>query len=94
MEATLKKWGNSQGVLIPKSLCEYLGIAVGDRLEVEEAQGSITMRPAKKQFTRSHKLTATELFAGWDNGYEAPTDWGPQGTEIDWGAPAGSELPW
>lgn len=50
-ETTLKKWGNSQGVLIPKNLCEYLGIAVGDRLEMEEAHGAITMRPAERRFT-------------------------------------------
>lgn len=94
MEATLKKWGNSQGVLIPKSLCEYLGITIGDRLEVNEEQGAITMRPAKKQFTRSHKLTATELFANWDEGYQPPADWDSRGAEVDWGAPAKGEMPW
>lgn len=94
MEAKLKKWGNSQGVLIPKQLCEYLGIAVGDRLEIEEEQEGIMMRPAKKRFTRSRKLTATELFSQWDGDYQAPADWDSRGAEIDWGAPAKGEIAW
>lgn len=94
MEATLKKWGNSQGVLIPKSLCEYLGIAVGDRLEMEEAQGAITVRPAEKRFVRSQKLTATDLFADWEGSYRPPADWDSRGAEVDWGRSVGGEMPW
>lgn len=30
----LNKWGNSQGVLIPKALCESAGFRVGDRVEL------------------------------------------------------------
>lgn len=30
----LNKWGNSQGVLIPKKLCERAGVQIGDRVEV------------------------------------------------------------
>ena len=30
----LNKWGNSQGVLIPKKVCESAGFQVGDRVEV------------------------------------------------------------
>ena len=56
MEATLKKWGNSQGILIPKSLCEYLGISIGDHLEIEESNGAVTMKPIQKRYTRSKKL--------------------------------------
>lgn len=94
METTLKKWGNSQGVLIPKNVCEYLGISIGDRLEFKEEQGGITMRPAKKHFTRSHRLTATELFSEWDGSYQPPLDWDAKGAEIDWGIPAKGEMPW
>lgn len=94
MEATLKKWGNSQGILIPKSLCEYLGISIGDHLEVEESNGAITMRPIQKRFTRSKKVSASDLFSDWDGPYQAPADWDSKGAEIDWGKPIGEELPW
>ncbi len=30
----LNKWGNSQGVLIPKKLCERAGFRIGDRVEM------------------------------------------------------------
>ena len=30
----LNKWGNSQGVLIPKALCESAGFRVGDKVEL------------------------------------------------------------
>ena len=30
----LNKWGNSQGVILPKKLCERAGFAIGDRVEV------------------------------------------------------------
>ncbi len=94
MEAMLKKWGNSQGVLVPKNLCEYLGVTIGDRLEIEKKQGAITMRPTKKQFTRSRKLTATELFADWDKDYKPPSDWDSWESEIEWGIPAKGEMAW
>ena len=31
----LNKWGNSQGVLIPKALCESVGFRIGDRVEMQ-----------------------------------------------------------
>ena len=30
----LYKWGNSQGVILPKKLCESAGFQVGDRVEM------------------------------------------------------------
>ena len=44
-ETKLVKWGNSQGVVIPKRLCEHLGIRIGDpiRIEVDSASGSINL---------------------------------------------------
>mgnify|MGYP001663942601 CR=1 FL=1 len=94
MEATLKKWGNSQGILIPKNLCEYLGVSIGDHLEVEESDGAITMRPIQKRFARSKRVSASELFSDWNGSYEAPADWDLKGAEIDWGKPTGEELSW
>lgn len=39
----LNKWGNSQGVIIPKHLCEHVGMRIGDRvrLAVDASTGSI-----------------------------------------------------
>ena len=44
----LARWGNSQGVIIPKHLCEHVGMKVGDRVEiaVDAASGTIEVAPA------------------------------------------------
>ena len=41
--ATLTKWGNSQGVLIPKSLCDKYGLSVRDKLIIEEGAAGIEL---------------------------------------------------
>ena len=43
MKATLRKMGNSQGVLIPKAIIEQLGIA--DALEMSVENGAVVLRP-------------------------------------------------
>lgn len=46
----LNKWGNSQGVLIPKHLCEYIGLKVGDpvHIDVNARTGTIELsRPGQ-----------------------------------------------
>lgn len=41
---------------------------------------------------RTKKLTAAELFLGWDHGdYHAPDDCPSKGDEIDWDVLAGKE---
>lgn len=47
--ATLKKWSKGQGVLLPESLTEQLGIRVGDHIEIKIDNGSITLTPQRKQ---------------------------------------------
>lgn len=41
----LNKWGNSQGAIIPKRLCEHIGLKVGDEMEVsvDSSTRSITL---------------------------------------------------
>ena len=73
---TLRKWGNSQGVLIPKGLCDRLGIKTGDAISLTIDGDSIVLKPE-----REHTLSA--LMAGYA---------GPMPEEVDWGAPAGKEL--
>ena len=46
----VNKWGNSQGVILPKHLCEHVGIQVGDLLEVtvDATSGTIELALAPK----------------------------------------------
>ena len=95
--ATLSKWGNSQGVIIPKSICEPLGLVAGDKLElsVSETGGSIEIIPIRRHATRTRKLSAQEVFADWDGSYELPADLANEtgaGKKCAWGGAVGKEL--
>ncbi|NHM14610.1 AbrB/MazE/SpoVT family DNA-binding domain-containing protein [Xiamenia xianingshaonis] len=45
---TLAKWGNSQGILIPKSVCEALGLSIGDKMELRTDAPSLVLTPQRK----------------------------------------------
>lgn len=45
----LYKWGNSQGVIIPKHLCEYIGLRVGDPVEITVNSKKGTIELAQKE---------------------------------------------
>lgn len=91
----MNKWGNSKGIVVPKSICDAIGADVGDSYEIEAIpHGGFRAMPAKR-FHRSRKLTAAEVFEGWDGEYELPDELkGPNsvGNEADWGEPRGNEL--
>ncbi|NGM18017.1 AbrB/MazE/SpoVT family DNA-binding domain-containing protein [Eggerthellaceae bacterium zg-893] len=46
--ATLAKWGNSQGILIPKSVCEALELSIGDKMELRMDAPSLVLTPQRK----------------------------------------------
>ena len=92
MEATLNKWGNGQGVLLSKVLCDALGIEIGDKLDIEEENGTITIKPLNQRYRRTRKISADELFSTWDGTYTPPNDWPITGNEVDWGTPVGKEV--
>ena len=80
MVATLQKWGNSNGIRIPKALLDELQWKDGDSLEISTENGNLlvkSIRPRKRK-------TIEELFAHYDGNYK------PQ--EVDWGQPVGEEV--
>ena len=46
MYATIQRWGNSQGIRIPKVLLEALHIRENDRVELIQTEDTITIRKA------------------------------------------------
>ena len=77
MIATIQKWGNSQGIRLPKVLLDDLNICEGNEVEILRQGNVIIIKSAQR------RQTIQELFAGYDDDYT------PE--EIDWGKPAGSE---
>lgn len=79
MYTTIQKWGNSQGIRIPKQILEELELSESDRVEIERQQDAIIIRKAAKR----HR-TLEERLAGFEGPYEF--------FECDTGLPVGNEV--
>lgn len=55
---SIRKWGNSQGLYIPKDMLRQLGIAVNSKVLLELVDGTIIIR--KADLASSKKKTAFE----------------------------------
>jgi antitoxin MazE len=86
MDTTLQKWGNSQGIRIPKNFVDSLGMEVGCQLTVELAEDRSQIVVKTKQDSRPvrgrHRIEDL-LAASSPDAFEGECDWGPpQGKEI------------
>ncbi|MBU4540322.1 MAG: AbrB/MazE/SpoVT family DNA-binding domain-containing protein [Firmicutes bacterium] len=81
MQTSIVKWGNSQGIRLPKHLLSSAHISDRDVVEVTVEEDSIII---KKCCKRKKYRTLEELFEGFDG--DCTT------TEIDWGKPVGKEV--
>lgn len=80
MLTKLQKWGNSQGLRLPKELLASLHLAVGDEVEISLDQGRIVIAPVT-QIRGKYQLAALVR--------EIPPDYQIQ--EQSWGEPTGQE---
>ena len=44
----VQKWGNSQGIRLPKKILKDLGIDINDKIEISLNDGEIILRKVKK----------------------------------------------
>ena len=78
MEIQVVKWGNGQGIRIPKLILQELDIRVNDTLSMEVRGEQIIIEKVKfKHRTLEERARAGKL--------------GPY-TEFDWGEPKGREV--
>jgi antitoxin MazE len=78
MRTAVTKWGNSQGVRIPRNILDDAKIMVGDPVDIHTKDEIILIRKERAQ------KTIEELFIGYEGTY-APS-------EINWGRPVGNEV--
>lgn len=59
MNATIRKIGNSEGIIIPKEVLDRMGLKAGDTLEIRENDGNIELVP--EQADLAEQLKAARL---------------------------------
>ena len=50
MNVTLRKIGNSEGVILPKEVLERLNLQAGDKLQLIETQTGLALQPRDDSF--------------------------------------------
>jgi antitoxin MazE len=81
MKATVKTWGNSLALRIPRQVTEQLALADGSDVDVSVESGELRIRVLKKP------LTLDDLIAA-----EPPLEDTDESREIGWGKPIGNEI--
>jgi antitoxin ChpS len=74
MELSIRKLGNSAGIILPSTLLRSLQLSVGSSLTAEQVKGKLVLTPAAKS-----RYSLTELMAQCDSKAQPPTDmetWG------------------
>jgi len=86
MHTTVVKWGNSQGIRLPKAFLQNMQINENDPVDVMLEDEKIVI---KKIIKTEHKTIKQRLMDYYGENYEKHAS--PQ-KEIDWGKPAGNEV--
>lgn len=81
MTTSIQKWGNSQGIRIPKYLLDAVKLTTNDEIIIRAENNTLIIEKAAQTATRK---TIKELFADYDGVYK------PQ--EVDWGEQVGKEV--
>ena len=77
-QVTIRSWGNSQGIRIPKDILDKMGLTISDVLDIDIAKDSIVLRKSFKHKTFEERLAEY-------NGEISVCD-------FDWGEPVGKEM--
>ena len=80
MLSKVQKWGNSQGIRIPKNLLENSHIKIGEEVEISVKDGKIIVEPTHKI---QGKYDIKDLVCKMPKDYEVE--------EVDWGVRSGQE---
>ena len=86
MQTTIVKWGNSQGIRIPKAFLNNIQIKENDPVDVVLEEEKIVI---KKCTAKNHKTTRERLMEFYGSEY---TKKHISQKEISWGNPTGKEI--
>ena len=80
MTVTIQKWGNSQGIRIPKHMLDDLAWSDNETVDISVEDGKIVI----ERTSPAEKKNIVELFEGFKGKYDT--------SEFDWGEPSGREV--
>lgn len=80
MTTTIQKWGNSQGIRIPKILLDSINWSENEEVSINIEEDKLVIEKAKTQNRKNIK----ELFKDYKGEYKPD--------EIYWGEPEGEEI--
>lgn len=52
MKTTIRKIGNSEGIIIPKEILGRMGLRAGDNIDLSEEAGKLVLKPLDDDFNR------------------------------------------
>ena len=87
MYVTIQKWGNSQGLRIPKALLDAVGLRENDRVELVQSEDGIQI---KRVVSVPHRTLEERLTAFYGKPVEEIERMDDQ--EYDWGSAEGQEV--
>jgi antitoxin MazE len=68
MTAKISKWGNSQGLRVPKDIMDTLNLNIGDNVDIKIENGKVIIEAIKKD---RPKYDLNELISQVPNNYKA-----------------------
>jgi antitoxin MazE len=71
MTAKISKWGNSQGLRMPKDIMDSLHLQVGDNVNITMLDGKVILEPIKKNILN---YDLNELISKIPTDYKATED--------------------
>jgi len=78
MTATIRKWGNSLALRLPRAVAAQIRVGDGDAVELKVDDNGLVVRPARKRYRLAALLRGI-----------TPRN---ARSETDWGRPVGKEL--
>ena len=63
MQTTLRKMGNSSGLILPKAMLDKLGLACGAKFDVALENGKFVVTPVKRKVREGWAEAAAEIVA-------------------------------
>lgn len=82
MRITIKKWGNSAGVIIPGAIMKELNMQVGQSMEAQIVDNQVVLKPLSKRYTLEELLGQCDPNAASATEDELWGNAGPMGNEV------------